>query len=429
MPLVISPAKKLQGTLRVPGDKSISHRAVMIGSLATGKTEIEGFLPGEDCLSTIRCMRALGVPIRRVRDLVTVEGQGLQGLQEPADILDVGNSGTTIRLISGILAGQPFLSVLTGDSSIRRRPMGRVVKPLREMGAFIQGRQGGGFAPLTIQGGKLKPLTYHSLVASAQVKSAILLAGLFASGWTEVREPALSRNHTELMLKAFGAEIEGERTSTRIKGGAMLNGRKVTVPGDISSAAFFIVAGLIMPDARIIIENVGLNPTRDGIIEALRAMGAHLSIYDTQVVAGELMGTIEVQNSSLQGIQVGGAVIPRLIDEIPILAVAALFAKGVTEIRDAAELKVKESNRIQAICEGLTRLGGHVEELTDGLRIYGGKPLYGGVCHSRNDHRIAMSLAIAGLRAQGETRVGEAESINISFPRFSEILNGLKKEQ
>ncbi len=426
MILSIHPAAKLQGKIRVPGDKSISHRAVMLGALANGTTEITGFLKGQDCLSTIRCFRALGVPITVTERLVTVKGCGLNGLVEPENVLNVGNSGTTMRLIAGILSGQPFTTVLTGDASIRERPMGRVTRPLREMGAVILGRDRGNLAPLVIQGGNLRAFTYQSPVASAQVKSALLLAGLFADGWTEVTEPAISRNHTELMLKSFGADIITDEKNTSVKGRSVLTGQKVVVGGDISSAAFFIVAGLIVPNSRIIIEQVGLNPTRDGVIEALTAMGAKIRITDVKTIAGELLGTIEAETSELSGTVIGGDIIPRLIDEIPILAVAALFARGKTEIRDAAELKVKESNRIMAMAEGLAQLGAKVEELPDGLRIYGGCPLRGNVCQSHHDHRIAMALAMAGLRAEGETRIMDADSISVSFPQFQETIDSLR---
>lgn len=427
MRITVKKTAKMNGIIQVPGDKSISHRSIMLGALAQGVTQIEGFLTAEDCLSTVRCFRALGVPITIEGKSVLVEGRGLYGLQEPEDILDVGNSGTTIRLMMGILAGQPFTTFLTGDSSIRRRPMGRVAKPLKEMGAAILGRQNGNLAPLAVRGGNLKSISYQTPVASAQIKSSILLAGLYADGWTEVVEPEQSRNHSELMLKAFGAELETDGLAIRIKGGAQLKGQKVLVPGDISSAAFFMVAGLIVPQARIIIENVGLNPTRDGIIEVLQAMGGKIRIFDTRVAAGELIGNIEVESSELKGVSIGGAIIPRLIDEIPVLAVAAAFAQGVTEIHDAAELKVKESNRLHAISEGLTRLGAQIEELPDGLRIFGGKPLKGNVCQSYHDHRIAMALAVAGLGAEGETHIEDGEAVNISFPEFTQLITRLQE--
>jgi len=427
MRLVVQPAAELNGTISVPGDKSISHRAVMLGALAEGTTRISGFLKGEDCLSTVRCFQGLGVSVTVDDQQVIVEGKGLQGLQEPTEVLDVGNSGTTLRLLSGILAGQPFTTFLTGDGSIRRRPMGRVTRPLREMGAAILGREGGTLAPLAISGGQLKGIHYQSPVASAQVKSAVLLAGLFASGWTEFSEPHLSRNHTELMLQAFGAQLKNEGRTVAVQGFPRLRGQDVLVPGDISSAAFFLVAGSIAPSARIVISQVGLNPTRDGIIQVLQAMGAKLSISGLREIAGEKIGTLTIESSSLKGVTIDGEIIPRLIDEIPILAVAAAYARGVTEIRDAAELKVKESNRISTMAEGLSRLGVKVEELPDGLRIYGGHTLTGSTCQSYHDHRVAMSLAVAGLGAKGETIIEDAEAIPVSFPRFGELLEQLRK--
>lgn len=426
MELIVSNTKKLRGTIRVPGDKSISHRAIMLGSLATGTTKIKGFLVGEDCLSTVRCFRDLGVPISISGDEVKVEGRGLSGLNEPQSFLDVGNSGTTIRLMTGILSAQNFFTTINGDESIRRRPMARVIKPLKEMGACIWGREDNTLAPLAIKGRELKPITYYSPVASAQVKSAVLLAGLFTNGWTEIVEPSLSRNHTELMLEAFGANIKREGNQVAVLGLPKMFGQEVIVPGDISSAAFYIVAGLIAAEGKISIESVGLNPTRDGIIEVLKSMGAKISISDSIVNAGELMGKISVETSELRGVSIGGDIIPRLIDEIPIITVAAVFADGVTEIRDAAELKVKESNRITAMCQGLTNMGARIEELPDGLRIYGGKKLHGAVCESFDDHRIAMSLAIAGLRAEGNTHIKNADSINISFPGFTDVLETLR---
>lgn len=439
----VTPAESLSGVVSVPGDKSISHRAVMLGALAEGTTEIEGFLTSRDCLHTLQCMRSLGIAIEGgstekhtekctekctepVEEKIVIRGRGLGGLREPEGILDVGNSGTTIRLLSGILAGQSFTTFLTGDASLCSRPMERVIVPLQKMGAKIIGRRGGTLAPLGIVGGNLRSITYKTPVASAQVKSAVLLAGLFALGWTEVIEPAISRNHTELILAAFGAQLEREGNLVRVKGFPHLQAQKVVVPGDLSSAAFLLVAALIVPSGRLTIRSVGLNPTRSGIIEVLQAMGAQIRIFDVQEVAGELRGNIEVESSSLQGVALGGEIIPRLIDEIPILAVAALFARGVTEIRDAAELKLKESNRLVAICRGLTKLGGRVEELPDGLRIYGGYPLRGAFCQSFGDHRIAMALAVAALGAKGEIVIDDAETVDISFPGFWRLLDELR---
>jgi len=438
-------AEGLKGVIRVPGDKSISHRAVILGALAEGRTEIAGFLAAKDCLNTCQCLRQLGISIAekqkdqsasdRFTSTIFVEGRGLGGLQEPQEVLDAGNSGTTMRLLAGVLAGQPFTSVLTGDVSLCARPMERVTIPLQQMGAQIsaqtRGHQGGAFAPLTITGGNLQSISYSLPVASAQVKSALLLAGLYASGWTEVIESTISRNHTELMLEAFGAEVKKEQFAQeqqvlRVKGLPVLKAQQVLIPGDLSSAAFFLVAGLIVPDSRIVIKDVGLNPTRCGIVEILQAMGGNLRISEQVQIAGEIRGTVEVESSSLHGISIGGRIIPRLIDELPILAVAALFVDGVTEIRDAQELKVKESNRLLAICEGLTRLGGQIEELDDGLRIRGGASLEGALCQSYGDHRIAMSLAIAALGAAGETMIEDAEAVEVSFPGFWSLLDELR---
>ncbi|MEW6624113.1 MAG: 3-phosphoshikimate 1-carboxyvinyltransferase [Bacillota bacterium] len=429
MDLVVKPKGNLEGSVKVPGDKSISHRSVMLGSLAEGVTHITGFLMGEDCLSTISCFRKMGVHIEvdERKGNVTVYGKGLNGLAEPPDVLDVGNSGTTIRLLSGILAGQSFTSVMTGDESIRRRPMGRVAAPLREMGAAIMGRRQGELAPLTIVGGNLRPIVYKTPVASAQVKSAVLLAGLFADGWTEVIEPEKSRDHTERMLQQFGARVEVEDLSVKVKGNPNLQGQSIHVPGDISSAAFLMVAAAIAPGARVIIKDVGLNPTRSGIIDVLQDMGAKMQVMEkTDGSKGEPLGDVQVETSSLKGVKIGGSLIPRLVDEIPVLAVAAACAEGVTEIRDAQELKVKESNRLEAITRGLTQMGVKIEELPDGLKIYGGNKIRGGaVLDSLGDHRIAMALAIAGLVADGETTIRNAEAINVSFPGFAELLDTL----
>ena len=429
----VSSARRIKGVISVPGDKSISHRAVMIGALAEGTTEIEGFLPSSDCLHTCQCLRQLGISIESngQADKLIIKGQGLWGLQEPTGILNAGNSGTTMRLLTGVLAGQAFTSAITGDASLCGRPMERAVVPLRQMGAKITGarlieRPEGIYAPLIITGGNLQPISYRLPVASAQVKSALLFAGLYTPGWTEILEPQVTRNHTELMLKAFGAKIERVGQTVRLKGQATLKAQKVAITGDLSSAAYLLVAGLIIPDSCVVIKNVGINPTRSGIIDILQAMGAKLVITEQEEIAGELRGTIKVESSSLQGISLGGEIIPRLIDELPVLAVAALFASGITEIRDAQELKVKESNRLRAICEGLGRLGGQVEELDDGLRIWGGASLQGAVCRSFGDHRIAMALAIAALGAKGETIIENADVVDVSFPGFWSLLDELR---
>jgi len=416
----------LQGHIRVPGDKSISHRALMLGAIAQGETQIQGLLLGEDPRSTASCFRAMGAEISELNtELVRVEGIGLGLLQEPVDILSAGNSGTTMRLMLGLLASHPgrFFTV-TGDSSLRSRPMSRVVKPLQQMGAQIWGRQGSSLAPLAIQGQQLSPIHYQSPIASAQVKSCILLAGLMTEGQTTVTEPALSRDHSERMLRAFGAEIklDPETNSATITGPAQLTGQNVIVPGDISSAAFWLVAAAIVPGSELWVENVGVNPTRTGILEALEMMGADIEIENQRVVAGEPVADLRVRSSSLKACEIAGDLIPRLIDEIPILAVAAVFAQGTTVIRDAAELRVKESDRIAVIASQLNRMGARVTELPDGLEITGGTPLTGIDVDSHTDHRIAMSLAIAALNASGTTTINRAEAAAISYPDFTPTL-------
>jgi len=428
MNLIVQQANRLRGRVKVPGDKSISHRAVMFGGIARGITEIENFLTGEDCLSTVRCFKAMGIEVEETGPTsMRVHGRGLDGLEEPAEVLDAGNSGTTMRLLMGILAGQPFFAALTGDSSIRRRPMGRVAEPLRRMGAEIWGRQQGRLAPLAIKGGNLKAMEYMSPVASAQVKSAILLAGLYADGTTVVEEPEKSRDHTERMLGYFGAQVKVDGNRVSILGKPELTGKKVVVPGDISSAAFFLVAGSIVPDSEITLLDVGINPTRDGIIEVLRKMGADIQVLNRREVNGEPVADLVVRSSDLRGTEVGGAAIPRLIDEIPALAVAAAVASGETVIRDAEELKVKESNRIATVVKELSRFGVDIDELPDGMRVKGGRVLTGAVCESYHDHRIAMAMAVAGLVARGETVIKDAESVDISFPGFADVLTSLMK--
>ncbi len=427
--LIIQPPASglsLQGRIRVPGDKSISHRALMLGAIAHGETTIEGLLLGEDPRSTASCFRALGARISELNTkFVRVRGIGLGELQEPVDVLNAGNSGTTLRLMLGLLASHPgrFFSI-TGDSSLRSRPMSRVVKPLQEMGAQIWGRKNNSLAPLAVQGQPLRGIHYHSPIASAQVKSCILLAGLLAEGKTTVTEPALSRDHSERMLKAFGAEIsvDLETLSATVTGGGQLQGQPVIVPGDISSAAFWLVAAAIVPDSELYIENVGVNPTRTGILDALAKMGANIQLENHREVAGEPVADLRVRSSQLQACEIAGDLIPRLIDEVPILAVAAVFAQGTTVIRDAAELRVKESDRIAAIALQLNRLGAKVTELPDGLEIVGGTPLIGIDVESYADHRIAMSLAIAALNASGTTTVRGAEAAAISYPEFTTTL-------
>jgi 3-phosphoshikimate 1-carboxyvinyltransferase len=421
----------LQGTLQIPGDKSISHRALMLGALAEGQTTIRGLLLGEDPRSTAACFTAMGAQISELNtDLVTVTGIGLGQIQEPANILDAGNSGTTMRLMLGILASHPdrFFTV-TGDDSLRSRPMSRVVKPLTEMGAQIWGRKGNSLAPLAVRGQALKPIHYHSPIASAQVKSAILLAGLMADGRTTVTEPALSRDHSERMLRAFGAQIEVDpaTNSATVTGHPKLRGQEVIVPGDISSAAFWLVAGAIVPGSELYIENVGVNPTRTGILVALELMGADITLENQREVAGEPVADLRVKHGKLKGCEIGGDLIPRLIDEIPILAVAAVFAHGTTIIKDAEELRVKESDRLQVMAAALTKMGAKVTELPDGLEIMGGGSLIGAEVDSFTDHRIAMSLAIASIMAKGTTTIHRAEAASISYPTFFDSLRSIIK--
>ncbi|MBF1990462.1 3-phosphoshikimate 1-carboxyvinyltransferase [Fischerella thermalis] len=412
----------LQGRIRIPGDKSISHRALMLGAIAQGQTQIKGLLLGEDPCSTASCFQAMGAEISELNsELVTVTGIGLGNLQEPTDVLNAGNSGTTMRLMLGLLASHPgrFFTV-TGDSSLRSRPMSRVVKPLQQMGAQIWGRKDGSLAPLAISGQALKPIHYHSPIASAQVKSCILLAGLLTEGQTTVTEPALSRDHSERMLKAFGAklDIDPQTHSVTITGPTQLVGQTVVVPGDISSAAFWLVAGAIVPNSELVIENVGVNPTRTGILEALAMMGADIQRLNEREVAGEPVADLRVRSSRLQSCTIAGEIIPRLIDEIPILAVASVFATGTTVIKDAAELRVKESDRIAVMAQQLNKMGAKVTELPDGMEITGGTPLVGTDVDSYTDHRIAMSLAIAALVATGKTTIQRAEAASISYPNF-----------
>lgn len=427
--LTVSTAPALQGVLRVPGDKSISHRAVMLGALAEGVTEIEGFLPGADCLSTLHCFRALGARIEQpVPERVVVHGVGEAGLREPDNLLDVGNSGTTLYLTLGILAGQPFYSVLTGDASIRRRPVQRVGVPLREMGVTLRARQGDTLPPVTVVGGNLRPTTYAAPTASAQVKSAVLLAGLFTEGVTTVTAEAVSRDHTERMLRGFGAEVVSRGTSVSVRGPALLRAQRVVVPGDISSAAFFLVAGSIVPGSEIVIENVGVNPTRCGILEALRAMGASITRENEREVTGEPVADLRVRAATLRGTEIAGALIPRLIDEIPVLAVAAACASGETLIRDAHALRIKETDRVATTAALLRAFGVTVEELPDGMRIQGlGDPraLQGARVDSGGDHRIAMATAIAGLAASGKTTATDAGCVDVSFPGFDRCLAAL----
>lgn len=418
--------RSLRGELTVPGDKSISHRAVMFGSLAEGTTEITNFLQGADCLSTIACFRHMGIEIENTTERILVHGKGLHGLRKPDCILDVGNSGTTTRLISGILAGQDFEVSLTGDDSIQSRPMGRIIRPLSEMGANIESVKGNGCAPLRIRPGKLHAIRYNSPVASAQVKSCVLLAGMYASGGeTSVTEPSLSRNHTELMLSYFGADVSSAGTTAVIQPEPRLTAQKVEVPGDISSAAYFIASALMVPGSEILIRNVGINPTRDGILRVVRAMGGRIELLNERKMGGEPAADLLVRHSALHGTVIEGDLIPTLIDEIPIIAILAACADGTTVIRNAEELKVKESNRLDIMVTELARMGVDIEGTDDGMIIRGGRPLQGTAVDSRLDHRIAMSFAVAGLAAEGTTEVLRADCVDISYPGFYRDLESL----
>jgi 3-phosphoshikimate 1-carboxyvinyltransferase len=427
MELLIEASSGLRGEVSVPGDKSISHRAVMFAALAEGITQIRGFLRGADCLSTVACMKDMGICIDDHGHELIVHGKGLFGIKEPIDILQVGNSGTTIRLLLGVLSGRGIYAVLTGDESIRRRPMGRVITPLAQMGAAIFGRDGDTLAPVVIKGNSpLHPITFQSPVASAQVKSAVLLAGLYTNGQTTVIEPTLSRDHTERMLRSFGARVVTTGNKSTVWGKALLKSPGlIEVPGDISSAAFLLVAGCIVPNSDITIKGVGINPTRTGILDVLREMGADLCIQNLREQGGEPVADLRVRTSRLCGTNIAGDLLPRLIDEIPALAVAAAVAEGPTVISDAAELRVKETDRIKTIVAEFSKMGIAVEEKADGMVIPGNGAFSGGECESHNDHRIAMAIAVAGLIAKQPTTIRNAASIDVSFPGFENLLKGL----
>nr|WP_288558246.1 3-phosphoshikimate 1-carboxyvinyltransferase [uncultured Mediterraneibacter sp.] len=420
----------LKGTVSVPGDKSISHRCIMFGSIANGTTEIHNFLKGADCLATIRCFQSMGINIEETDHTITVHGKGLHGLSAPLNILDVGNSGTTTRLLSGILAGQKFESKLSGDESLNSRPMKRIIEPLTMMGANISSILRNGCAPLYIAPGNLHGIHYDSPVSSAQVKSCILLAGLYAEGETSVTEPSLSRNHTELMLKEFGADIRtlhslsGTEATAYIKPYPKLYGQKIVVPGDISSAAYFIAAGLIVPDSEILIEHVGINPTRSGILKVCEDMGGDITLLNERCEAGEKIADILVRTSSLHGITIEGDIIPTLIDEIPIIAVMAAVADGTTVIKDAAELKVKETDRIETVTDNLKAMGCNVTPTEDGMIITGGT-LHGASIHTLLDHRIAMAFSIAALVADGTTKILDSKCVDVSYPNLYDTFEQL----
>lgn len=424
----IKQIKKLHGTIEVPGDKSISHRACIIGSIANGVTHVSNFLKAEDTLRTVKMFQDMGVDIKLRSNTLIIQGRGLNSLREPKDILDSGNSGTTARLMLGILAGQNFTSTITGDDYLKKRPMLRVVEPLRKMGARIEGNENGNFLPLTVRGAKLSPISYELNIASAQVKSAILLASLFADGETIVKERVISRDHTERMLKLFGANINKHSGVISVKGNPYLKGQSLTVPGDFSSAAFFIVAGILLKNAKIVIKNVGINPTRTGLYDILKKIGANITIENYSGKYQEPRGDIVAEGGSeLKGIEIGDSIIPKLIDEIPVLAVAACLSNGRTIIKDAKELRVKESDRISSMVTELKKMGAKIEELPDGMIIDGVNNLSGAECNSHGDHRVAMALSIAGFIAEGETKVDDTDCINTSFPEFLDCIEKLTK--
>jgi len=426
----IKSVKSLKGTITVPGDKSISHRSIMFGALALGTTHVTGFLMGADCLSTIGCFRQLGVSIEVKDDLVTIHGVGLHGLKSTTETLDVGNSGTTMRIMSGILCGQTFGTRITGDDSIQSRPMGRIIKPLTEMGAHIYSEAGNDKAPLIIEPAPLHGITYASPVASAQIKSSIIMANLYTNEISKINEPALSRNHTEIMLNYFGGHITSEGKTITTNPVKELYAKDIQVPGDISSAAYFLVAGLIVPNSDITLLNVGINETRDGIIHVLKKMGGNLELKNIRTINGEKVADIRVKSSKLEGITISGDIIPTLIDEIPVIAVAAVYAKGVTIIKDASELKVKETNRIDAMVTELSKMGVTILPTEDGMMITGiidsaNNELNGGTFETYHDHRIAMSLAIAALGASTESFIKGSSCIDISYPTFFKDLESL----
>lgn len=421
----VRPARGIRGEITVPGDKSISHRSIMLGSIARGETTVRGFLRGEDNIATLNAFRAMGVAIDDDGETLRIAGKGLRGLAEPGDVLDCGNSGTSMRLLTGLLAPQRFYSVLSGDQYLRRRPMRRVVEPLTRMGACIYGREGGEKAPLAVVGSDLKGISYSSPVASAQVKSALMLAGLYADGETRVTEPHVSRDHSERMFRHFGADIETGPSGVVVRGGRELEGRDIVVPGDISSAAFFMVAALIVPGSELLIRGVGVNPTRTGIIDILTAMGGSIELLDHREVSGEPVADLLVRSSCLKGIGIAGEVVTRAIDEFPVICVAAALAEGRTTVREARELRVKETDRIAAMAANLRAAGVAVTETEDGMEIEGAGQIAGVAVESFGDHRIAMSMLIAGLAAADEITVNDTDCIGTSFPAFFQLLEGV----
>ncbi|MDO9067613.1 MAG: 3-phosphoshikimate 1-carboxyvinyltransferase [Deltaproteobacteria bacterium] len=420
--ITVKRALSIKGEITVPGDKSISHRSIMLGAIANGITTVRGFLRGEDNLSTMNAFRTMGVEIDDDGETINIHGRGLHGLKEPSDVLDCGNSGTTIRLITGLLSGQSFFSVVTGDKYLRKRPMKRVVEPLSRMGAIILGRNQGSLAPLSISGQSLTAIDYESPVSSAQIKSSIMLAALYADGETSVSEPSLSRDHSECMFQLFGASLVRFDKGVTVRGGFELNAQQVVVPGDISSAAFFIVSALITKNSELLIRNVGVNPTRTGVIDILREMGGNIELQNQREVSGEPVADILVRYSQLKGINISGSVIPRAIDEFPAICVAAACAEGVTKIRNAKELRVKETDRITAMSVNLGALGVQVAECDDGMDITGAESLSGGLVESFGDHRIAMSLSVAALVSSKEITVKDTDCVATSFPGFFKLL-------
>ncbi len=426
--LIVKKSGPLKGELRVPGDKSISHRAVILGSIAEGETEIRGLLRGEDSLNTLRAFRKMGVAIRDEGERIIIQGAGLSGLQEPEGVLDMGNSGTGMRLLVGLLAGRDFFAVLTGDEYLRRRPMERVTRPLRMMGASILGREDARLAPLAIRGGGLRGMEHVSPVSSAQVKSSLLFAGLSASGRTSVTEPTLSRDHTERMLRQFGYVVEREGTTVSVQGGGALSACSVDIPADFSSAAFFLVAASLIEGSQVVLRDVGINPTRVGLLKILQRMGSGIRV-DRKEGGEEPTADLFVRGGDLAGTTVLPDEVPSTIDEFPILCVAAAFARGETKISGAAELRVKETDRIRAMVENLRAVGAEVEEYDDGLAIRGRDTLRGGLCKSFGDHRVAMSMAVAGLRCDRGTTIEDVSCIQTSFPGFRESLQRVSREQ
>jgi 3-phosphoshikimate 1-carboxyvinyltransferase len=421
----VVPATRLQGSVRLPGDKSISHRYAMLAAIAQGTTEIQNYATGADCRSTLSCLQALGVDVQTRGASVRIEGYGLDGLRAPAGTLDAGNSGSTIRMLAGILAGQPFASRISGDESLSRRPMDRIMLPLRQMGAHVEAREGR-FPPVEIRGGRLQPIDYTLPVPSAQVKTCVLFAGLYAAGTTTVREPVATRDHTELALREFGAQVEKRDGAISVEGRPGLRARRLVVPGDLSSAAFFLVAALLVPGSSVLVQGVGLNPTRSALLDLLASMGAGVGLQNLEVRHGELTGDILVRTSPLRGGVIEGGLTTALIDEIPVLAVLGAASRDGLLVKDARELRLKETDRISTVAENLQRMGVSVELHEDGFFVPGGQSFRAARLDSFGDHRIAMAFAVAALRADGECAIDGAEAVNVSFPGFFDLLRRLQ---